>query len=601
MRYFFRQFFTAVLILAAASCGRMRVPIDKSVFNISDADLAEQSPVASVEQPTESIVLKKPIERYRVGVLIPLSGPSAKLGENLQKSAMMALFDMNNPKLILQFYDTEGTQEGARNAAETAVSQGVELIIGPVFSKEVHSVRPIARDADIGVITFSSDPSNFGKGVYTISTLTSQQAEMITRYACEKGYKRFAILSQDNMTGDIISYAVKKAADECGAKITKAGFYDPKIDNLQPSVASIMPRMMEDLEKERDEEIKRLESSIELVYAGKPVPMKDEETGEWKDVHMTEKQLDETIEALKTKELIRDPFEFDAIFVSDDGSRLRSLGALFSYYDLPKEIRVLGTSQWAEAKPARESSLIGGWFANLPTAGFQGFAARFKEIYGEKPLRIASQAYDAVALASVLTDMGGFSYSNLTTPSGFNGVDGLFRLLPNGESERGLEVLGVERRGFVTLAPTIEKFENDPVQAPEVFIGGFRFSPALIYVPEAETVIVDETTDKEIVLTEPAEQKTDEKAVQEPVIEKPVQKPVIKKPTQKPVVEKAVQKPVIEKATQKPVVEKAVQKPVIEKATQKPAMKKAVQKPVIEKPTQKPVYRKAVQKPVISN
>ena len=99
LRYFFRQFFTAVLILAAASCGRTRVPIDKSVFNISDADLVEQDAVSAAsageEGESEKIVLKKPpAERFRVGFLIPLTGTAAKLGENLQNAAMMALFDM---------------------------------------------------------------------------------------------------------------------------------------------------------------------------------------------------------------------------------------------------------------------------------------------------------------------------------------------------------------------------------------------------------------------------------------------------------------------------------------------------------------------------
>ena len=122
----------------------------------------------------------------------------------------------------------------------------------------------------------------------------------------------------------------------------------------------------------------------------------------------------------------------------------------------------------------------------MPSAGFAAFARRYQDAYGEKPPRIASQAYDAVALAAVLAETGGFSYADLTTPSGFNGIDGLFRLLPNGLSERGLQVLGVEKKGFVTLSPAIEAFETEPVYAPEVFIKDFRNSPDLVYIPPEE-------------------------------------------------------------------------------------------------------------------
>ena len=64
----------------------------------------------------------------------------------------------------------------------------------------------------------------------------------------------------------------------------------------------------------------------------------------------------------------------------------------------------------------------------------------------------------------------------------------LFRLLPNGLSERGLEILGVEKRGFVTLSPAREVFDTEPVFEAEVYNKGFRHSPDLITVVTEETV-----------------------------------------------------------------------------------------------------------------
>lgn len=498
----FKIFASCILSVCAASCTRpVRLTsvqsVEQGVFSAADADLATVSQIKSATQPEQKAL--PPSEMMRVGLLLPLSGKSAKLGEALRNAAMMSLFDISSGRLVLQFYDTEGTAEGARNASELAISQGAELIIGPIFSEEVRAIRENTHSADIGVITFSSHPSNLGDGVYTISTLTSQQVEHIVGYACDKGYKRIAILSQDNAMGDIVAMAAKSAADRCGATITKAGFYYSKTDNLQPTVQQVMPRLVEEMQKEKDEEIERLEKARADVLAGLPVKMKNEETGMEEERMMTMEELTATIETLKNTEIVRDPFEFDALLITEEGSRLRSLGALLSYYDVPKEVKILGTSQWANSSPSREPALVGGWFSNLPFAGFEQFSARYKKIYGEKPPRIASQAYDAVALAAVLAETGSFSYDNLTNPSGFRGVDGLFRLLPNGLSERGLEVLGVEKRGYVTLSPAPEVFETEPVIVPNVYEKGFRYSPEFIPPPPVEelieeTIIVDGQT-----------------------------------------------------------------------------------------------------------
>lgn len=483
------SFCLATLLLVSCSSKislLSRRGIDKGVFRSSDADMAEQTD--SSGKPIQDGEIKKTSSSdiVRVGLLLPLSGSSEKLGKALQNAAMMSLFDISSNRLVLQFYDTEGTPEGARKASELAISQGVELIIGPVFSQAVRAIRESTHSADVGVITFSSDPSNLGDGIYTISTLTSQQVEHIVEFACDKGYKKLAILSQDNATGDIISMAAKSAADRCGAAITKAAFYDTRSENLQPVVQSIMPRVIEELEKEKEEEIKRLERSRDSVSQGLPIKMKGPE-GEEIEQFMTVEELQLMIDEMKATEIVRDPFEFDALLISEEGSRLRSMGALLSYYDVPSEIRVLGTSQWADSNPAREPALVGGWFSNLPSGGFAHFSERYMEIYGDKPPRMASQAYDAIALAAVLAETGNFSYKSLTNPSGFRGVDGVFRLLPNGLSERGLEILGVEKKGFVTLSPALEIFETTPVFAPDVYHKGFRHSPDLITVFETET------------------------------------------------------------------------------------------------------------------
>ena len=78
------------------------------------------------------------------------------------------------------------------------------------------------------------------------------------------------------------------------------------------------------------------------------------------------------------------------------------------------------------------------------------FEKRFLALYKHPPPLLATLGYDATALAAVLArapDGPDFSAAALTNPSGFAGLNGIFRLLPDGIVERGLAVLEVHRTG----------------------------------------------------------------------------------------------------------------------------------------------------------
>lgn len=86
------------------------------------------------------------------------------------------------------------------------------------------------------------------------------------------------------------------------------------------------------------------------------------------------------------------------------------------------------------------------------------FRSRYKKVYGQKPRRIASLAYDAVSLTAALSAINPenpFDDSAMTNADGFLGIDGIFRLNEDGLNERGLAVLEVRRRKnkVVTQAP----------------------------------------------------------------------------------------------------------------------------------------------------
>ena len=69
----------------------------------------------------------------------------------------------------------------------------------------------------------------------------------------------------------------------------------------------------------------------------------------------------------------------------------------------------------------------------------------------------------AAAVAAVLAKAGRpipFSHDAILNPSGFTGVDGLFRFAPNGLVQRGLAVLEVQPQGPVVVSPAPRDFRD---------------------------------------------------------------------------------------------------------------------------------------------
>lgn len=166
-------------------------------------------------------------DSFRVAMLLPLSGKVSDTGQNMKNAAMMAIGDLNNNNLVVQFYDTKGTTSGARIAVENAVNAKSDLIVGPLLGEEVSAITEPAKSADIPVISFSTAPNVLQDSVYTMGLLNEEQIERIIRYAVSQGRMKLAIMLPDSQSGINMLKAAINAAQLHGASIVKVGFYAP--------------------------------------------------------------------------------------------------------------------------------------------------------------------------------------------------------------------------------------------------------------------------------------------------------------------------------------------------------------------------------------
>ncbi len=375
-------------------------------------------------------------EGVPVAILLPLSGPRGALGKAMLDAAQLAVFEVAGKNFILLPYDTKGTPEGAEEAAARALGRGAKLILGPLLADEVTKVAGQARISEVGVISFSNSRNVVGNGAYALGFAPDQQVEAIVDYAVSQGLSSFGVLAPSNGYGETVVEALYAASKQRGAVVTRVGYYDPAATDF-----SEQARALTDYDQRR-EALMRQMAELE---------------GKTDDISK------QSLERLQVLDTVGDP-PFDAVLLPDAGQNLRTLSSLLSFYDVDQpNVRILGLRAWDETPEiAAEQSIQGAWFSAPPLSERKKFEDRFRAAYNYVPPRLASLAYDATALAAVLAqspEATDFSAAALTDPNGFRGVDGIFRLLPDGTVERAYAIQEVTADGFNVIKPGVDSFQ----------------------------------------------------------------------------------------------------------------------------------------------
>jgi len=370
----------------------------------------------------------------RVALLLPMTGPNAQVGESLLNAAQLGVFAFGDGNFQLLLHDTQGTPEGAVEAATRAVGDGATLILGPLLSASAKAVALNTRAAGVPVLAFSNDRFAASDGVYTMGFLPSAQVTRVARYALGRGLRRFAVLAPDDSYGATVTEALSATVEAGGGTMVRALSYDPLAEDFSDVV-----RDLADYGSRRQA---LLSQRAELEARGDEIARR-------------------TLKRMEKLQTLGD-LPFDALMVADGGKRLQAIAALLPFFDVdPAKIRMLGTGQWDAPGVGAEPALVGGWFAAPAPEARARFVDQFVRTYGKKPHRLATLAYDAAALAAVLARADGgpdFGAEALTVPSGFAGRDGIFRFVPEGVVERGLAVLQVRPRGARVIDPAPTQF-----------------------------------------------------------------------------------------------------------------------------------------------
>ena len=342
-----------------------------------------------------------------IAILTPDSDsrPSIRsLAKGLSQSAALSARALGDRQLVLRGYDTGGSPDKARRAAQQAVSDGAQLIIGPLFSSSAAAVAPIAQSAGIPVIAFTTDESVLRRGVYSVGYLPDAEVERMLSYASKRGIRKIGLLSPDTPYGGIVYRTVQNSAAGYGVNVAT-------VQPISPNFAQAA------------------------------------DTGK------------------RFAEFYETNPDVQGVLIATNGKALQGIAAYLAYNDvLPSKVQYMGLGIWDDAETFREATLRGGWFPGLDPALKSEFESRYSTAYGGKPPAVAALAYDGVAIAGALlaraksTGQPPFTIQNIETPTGFRGMSGLFRFLPSGRNQRLLSILKVGRRQFEMVDPAPATF-----------------------------------------------------------------------------------------------------------------------------------------------
>jgi branched-chain amino acid transport system substrate-binding protein len=180
-------------------------------------------PTLEPTRPTQPSRLPADETRNRIAVLVPLTGRDAALGQSILNAANLALLDTGGQRIRITAYDTAS---GAVPAANEALAEGNGLILGPLLAEDVRAVAPVARRADVPVVSFSNDISVAGEGVYVMGFNPGQSIQRVVAFAHSRGVNRFGALVPANTYGERSARAMTQAVEGAGGRIVGIQTFD---------------------------------------------------------------------------------------------------------------------------------------------------------------------------------------------------------------------------------------------------------------------------------------------------------------------------------------------------------------------------------------
>jgi ABC-type branched-subunit amino acid transport system substrate-binding protein len=336
-------------------------------------------------------------EIVRIGLLLPFS-LRPQDAASLYNAAELALFELGNENTLLIPRDAGASESSANAAARALLTDGADIIVGPVLREGVAGAGSAAASQNIPVIGFSSDRTVGGNGVYLLSFQLEDEVTRLVSYAASQNIRSIALLAPANEYGRRVESALRAEAQAHGVSIVAAQLY-----NRNETDAAAAARAIANGVRPQG-----------VIIADSGAPLR-------------------------------------AI-----GTALVQAGVDTS------QIRLMGTSVWAGEAEREPSLAGGWYVSPDPSVRTEfenRYRTAFGES-PTRLASLGYDAVALAALLSRERGPRGFSRGAIEARDGFAGSDGLFRFRSNGAIERGLAIIEVRQSSNVVLEAAPRRFPD---------------------------------------------------------------------------------------------------------------------------------------------
>jgi branched-chain amino acid transport system substrate-binding protein len=188
------------------------------------------------------------IETYKIGVIIPLTGPQANYGKYIQNSLNLALEEINkkNPKKQFQLIfedDKADAKEGANAINKLITANGVKVVFGPWASSSALAAAPIAEKNKVIMMAEAISPQlkSSGDYIFRIQPDAKIYIDKLLDYisAQRSELKKFAVFYINNDFGQDQASYIKYKLELSGKEIVSYQSFEPNTTNFRTSILKI--------------------------------------------------------------------------------------------------------------------------------------------------------------------------------------------------------------------------------------------------------------------------------------------------------------------------------------------------------------------------
>ena len=334
--------------------------------------------------------------KFKIGLLVPLTGSFSYLGNTISGGSELAFFKMRNPNIELLYFDTAGGEQ-AVIAANEAISNNVDVVIGPLFSDSVSAVKPLLKASNIPVLSFSNNIDVAEPGVWVLGYLPEQQISQLVDFAVARGKQNFGILSANSQLGKKITNAAINQLADYGLS-ARTVF---ELDNIS--------------QMEQEELLSQIKSFAKYVDTSKDP-------------------------------LTLPPPAYDTVIIAGDTDFILQVAPILSYYDLgPDRALFMGIDKWNQPKMLNEPSLQNAILTLPKRPAEEKFNNVWQSEFTFESNDLAKISFDASALviATAVANAPIPLADELATQPGFIGFSGQFKMSVSGLTERVFEIMEI--------------------------------------------------------------------------------------------------------------------------------------------------------------